>query len=89
MVITMIPLCEWLDQLAKRTDVPKIVKLPRDTVVTVNGKRFRLMDNTYAMGTASDLAIALKPQVPNSINRLNMAFAALNHQDTHHERSQL
>lgn len=79
MVIAMEPFYELLFRLSKRTDVPKVISLPRDMVVAVNGKKFKLIEKTYVMGVADDLAFVVKHPVSNCLSGLNMAFAALNY----------
>ena len=54
--LVMNSLYELAVRLSRRTDLPRVVSLPRNTVVTVGGKCFRLMEKTYVVGTPDDRA---------------------------------
>lgn len=52
-------LMQSLFALSRRTDIPRLLSLPRDTVVQVNGRSFRLVDPAMVEGTPDDYVCAI------------------------------
>lgn len=46
------------------TGCQRILKLPRNTVVTVNNKSFKLLEESYVTGTANDFVVAFEALTP-------------------------
>lgn len=55
----MTELMQSLVALSRRTDIPKLLSLPRDTVVQVNGRSFRLDEPARVVGTPDDYVCAI------------------------------
>lgn len=66
----------------------RTMKLPHNTVVKVNGKCFKLLEEAYVSGTAADFAAAFEADTHKAARRrLSVVFDALNYQ-LPRERSQ-
>lgn len=62
-------------------DLQRILRLPHNTVVKVNARCFKLLEDAYVTGTPADFAAAFENDAHKvARRRLSVAFDALNYQ---------